>query len=137
MQSIILEFIDNFRTNRGKFNDDSTGTIISLFRGGYCYYFAHLLQIAFNSGTVCWAAPFGHFVWVNNDIPYDIEGIYEGEAFYLIPETYIEDYVHEFKHIPSDKRSSKISTKEILIERIKDYCKNTNQVYDSDIEKYF
>lgn len=83
--------------------EDSYETIRSTFRAGYCYYFAHMLKLAFDRGCVCWTAPFSHFVWVDEDgMPYDIEGVYSGEADYLIPEEYLEDTIWTFKHIPDD-----------------------------------
>lgn len=47
----------------------------------------------FGRGEVCWAAPFGHFIWLDNETPYDIEGVYYGESLYFIPESY-RRFVH-------------------------------------------
>lgn len=56
-----------------------------LFCAGYCYYFAHMLEMAFG-GKVCWIQDRGHIAWVDcdkdctleqlqNAIVYDITGI--------------------------------------------------------------
>lgn len=78
---------------------DRAEIIREQFRNGYCYYFAHILKVAFNNGEVCWAAPFGHFVWKYNNEIYDIEGVYYGEAELFIPETFMGDSVKDFKHV--------------------------------------
>lgn len=100
------------------------------YRYGYCYYFAHMLLAAFNRGEVCWTAPYDHYVWVDTDgQPYDCEGKYQGEYFYLIPEQYIPREVIEFcKHlhpvVDFDIYVLNIEpTKEELIKVIEDYCK--------------
>lgn len=83
-------------------NCDAESTRL-LFRTGYCYYFAVILKDAFNRGEVCAAYPFSHFVWVDdNGIPYDIEGVYEGESEDFIPLRYfnLEDYLG-FKQLNS------------------------------------
>lgn len=137
----VLEFIDNFMTHQIPVNRIITHEEIesllestrSLFRAGYCYYFAHMLKVAFNRGEVCWAAPFGHIVWVDTDgIPYDIEGIYEGEAFYLIPERFLGNHIEDFKHIGTEVNSSK----EELIKIMKSYCIVTAYEYDEKVEDY-
>ena len=59
-----------------------------------------MLKLAFNRGEVCWAAPFGHFVWKDeNDVCYDIEGVTISEADYFIPVSYIGDGIKDFLHI--------------------------------------
>lgn len=78
----------------------SAESIRSTFRAGYCYYFAHMLLEAFNRGTVCWAAPYGHMVWVDTDgNPYDIEGVNFSDCKYYIPCTYLEGHIDDFKHV--------------------------------------
>ena len=116
------------------------------FHNGYCYYFATILKTAFNRGIICWTAPFGHFVWVDsNNInnlekanAYDIEGKYnlkDHDTFYLIPETYIKNFICNFLHTQSaDKLPS--ATKNDLIKAIKNYCNDTNQVYDTTIKDW-
>lgn len=75
--------------------------IRAMFMCGYCYYFAHMLKTAFSRGQVCWCAPFGHFVWVDeNNVPYDIEGVSTAEAEHYIPEEFISEGLDDFKHVP-------------------------------------
>ena len=72
----------------------------SLFHDGYCLYFAEMLKTAFNRGTVCWAAPFGHFVWKDdNDVCYDIEGVTISEADYFIPISFLGRAIDDFRHV--------------------------------------
>jgi hypothetical protein len=106
------------------------------YRSGYCWHFAHMLQTTFNRGQVCWAAPFGHVIWLDTDnTPYDCEGVYQGEAFYFIPEECLPDFAFDdFKHI-SGKGTG--LSKEAIIELIKSYCKLTAKEYDSRLEDYF
>ena len=97
----VLQFIADFmyvghdKNNMMRRADYLTET----FRAGYCYYFAHILQKAFPNGSVCWAAPFGHLIFMYAHIPYDIEGVYVGEAEYFIPEEYLGRTVEDFLHI--------------------------------------
>ena len=81
---------------------DSAESIRSTFRAGYCYYFALMLKDVFNRGCICWAAPFSHIVWMDiNSIPYDVEGVYCGEAEYFIPISYLKEELWSFKHVPN------------------------------------
>lgn len=110
------------------------------FRSGYCWHFAQMLKATFNRGIICWTAPFGHIVWYDNktDDYYDIEGRYNGEARYMIPERYLGEYANAYRHI-SKEYDEKYSPKdkEILIKIMKHYCR-TNQIeYDNSVEVYF
>ena len=96
----VLKFIEQFKNHLH--NDTAYENIERLFRAGYCWHFAHLLQNVFGNGTVCNAYPFSHVVWVDRScIPYDIEGVYYGEALYLIPEPFFNDNLKEFRHLPN------------------------------------
>lgn len=94
----VIEFIADFTLNKSRNNNDCE-LIRTLFMDGYCYYFAHMLKLAFQRGEVCVCAPFGHFVWVDNNIPYDIEGVSISEAEYYIPEKYLGDTVKDFLQV--------------------------------------
>lgn len=95
----VIEFIYEFLMHQDL---DKCETIRYQFRAGYCYHFAHMLKATFKRGTVCWAAPFGHFVWKDEDnTPYDVEGIYQGECDVLIPEYYLGVAIQDFLHIPN------------------------------------
>lgn len=97
----------------------------STFRAGYCWHFAHILKATFMRGEVCWAAPFGHFVWVDdNGIPYDAEGLNEGEQIYNIPESYLGNYIKDFIHIPGNIIPK--VTDEKIVEIIRQYEKDNN-----------
>lgn len=135
----VEKFIDEFMG--GQHGSNRTQEILrSKFINGYCYYFAHMLKIAFNRGTVCWAAPFGHFVWLDtNDKAYDIEGLYDlegNEGFYLIPEKYLKKYIHDFLHTEESKNHKSASKKD-LIKIVQKYCHDYNIEYDSSIEDWF
>lgn len=95
----VLRFIKNFNTYMVD-TEKEYEVIRRIFRTGYCWHFAHLLKTTFGRGEVCWAAPFGHFIWLDNEIPYDIEGVYYGESLYFIPESYLGDTLRDFLHIP-------------------------------------
>lgn len=80
--------------------ENSAESVRSTFRAGYCYYFAVMLQAAFQRGTICWAAPFGHIVWVDeNDVPYDIEGVNDSECDYYIPISFMGNAINDFMHV--------------------------------------
>lgn len=95
----ILQFIETFRRGVGS-EPDNQEIIRTLFRAGYCYYFAIMLKDAFPEGEICWAAPFGHIVFVHNGSPYDIEGVYCGEAENFIPIRYMGEAINDFRHVP-------------------------------------
>lgn len=92
----VLTFIATFLTAAGT---DQTEVIQKTFRAGYCYYFALMLHDAFPDGEICWAAPFGHIVYVKDKIPYDIEGVYEGEAEMFVPVKRLGEAINDFRHI--------------------------------------
>lgn len=95
--SQVLFFIADILFHSGGINAE---TIRSLFHNGYCYYFANMLKLAFNRGEVCWAAPYGHIVWRDEDgICYDIEGVTVSEAEHFIPIHYLGDKVKDFLHV--------------------------------------
>lgn len=111
----VLQFIYDILLHNGQQTSECTR---NLFRNGYCYYFAHMLQTAFQRGTVCWAAPFGHFVWLDTSgVPYDIEGIYKGEAIELIPESYLGEAINDFRHIQNISYNATTKDIDAIIER--------------------
>lgn len=102
----ILEFINHFVN----FDDQD---VHNRFVNSYCYYFAKMLEIAFPAGTVCWAVPFGHLVYVFDKIPYDITGVYDGEADEFIPEKYLGNAINDFKHNNTDVAATAADLKAI------------------------
>ena len=130
----ILDFITDFLYHQN--NDVTAEKLIIQFRTGYCYHFACILRDTFHRGLVCWAAPFGHIVWKDIDGSiYDIEGEYNGEAFYFIPVWYLGEYIREFMHINLDNHPA--STKQELIDIIKKFCNDTGEEYNKNIENHF
>lgn len=94
----VIRFINRFYDINNNSLDDQE-VLRRQFRAGYCYYFAVMLKTAFNRGEICWCAPFGHMCWVDTDgTPYDCEGVYDGEAVYLIPEHYLGESIKDFMH---------------------------------------
>lgn len=99
----VLEFISNFLTSNVWHPDHYTGKE-EVFRNGYCWYFAHMLQLAFECGEVCWCAPYAHFVWMKDGIAYDVDGVNEYLSnYHIIPEEYAKEIIDDFKHIPGRK----------------------------------
>lgn len=98
-----------------------------MFHAGYCWHFATILKNVFKRGEVCWAAPFGHFVWVDdNGVPYDVEGVNFGEQDYHIPESYLGDALKDFTHIPGEVYNI---SKEQIIAIIRKYEYDNNLPY--------
>ena len=94
----VLRFIYDFSVKQGY--GEAEEILYQQFASGYCYYFACMLKAAFNRGEICWAAPFGHIVWVDkNGIPYDISGVNESETDDYIPEYMMGNTINDFKHI--------------------------------------
>ena len=110
----VTRFIDRFYENVGQ-DYDKQEVLRYQFRNGYCYYFAVMLKAAFSRGEVCWAAPFGHFCWVDDDgTPYDCEGVYYGEAEHFIPEHYLGDAINDFLHTDKVFNASKDDIQSII-----------------------
>lgn len=90
--SQVIDFIEEFANRLG----------VEPFMNGYCWHFAHILKSTFNRGKVCWNT-FSHFVWLDDTgIAYDIEGIYEGDNPYYVPEEFLGEALLDFKHIPDE-----------------------------------
>ena len=135
----ILLFIRQFRTFSSMCEEDTQceATMWYVFRNGYCWHFAHMLKDTFGCGEVCWAAPFGHFVWLYNSDVYDIEGEYRGEASYFIPESYIPNELFaDFKHIPGLKGKTGGETSEDIENIIRRYCEENGMIFDDEALHY-
>jgi hypothetical protein len=93
----ILWFIANF----AYFNMKAPAArfIFEQFRAGYCLHFAMILKELFH-GEICWAAPFGHIVYMHDRIAYDIEGVNISDCDYYIPISYIKDGLKDFTRVP-------------------------------------
>lgn len=120
----VLQFISDFMTHAAATQEECEVLRLT-FHAGYCWHFAHILKDTFKRGEVCWAAPFGHFVWVDdNGVPYDVEGVNEGEQDYNIPESYLGDKIKDFTHIPGE--CVPITTDDEVIEIIRKYEEDYN-----------
>lgn len=130
----VLGFITDMMSHAAR-TEDEYEVLRSTFRNGYCYYFAHMLKQAFGRGEVCWAAPFGHMVWVDADgTAYDVEGLYtDGEEAYLVPESCLGDSVKDFMRVPGMKISD--TTPERIVEIIRKYEKD-NGLKPADLSYY-
>lgn len=130
----VIYFINKFINHSENINDHEF--IYNQFRRGYCYYFAYMLKEAFNRGKVCWCAPLGHIVWVDDDgTPYDIDGINYSEVIAYIPIEYLGEYVDDFKHI-QNPRTNGITKKEI-IEICKKYFISIGKPFTREDLKYW
>ncbi len=123
----IVEFIANFRffAVRDVEYVQSSETICSLFENGYCYYFAKILEEAFPGGTICLCYPYGHIVYVYEEVAYDIGGVSDAENEYYVPINVVEKVTQIFKHVPGH---SVIMT-EPEKNYIKHYCEETGGIY--------
>lgn len=121
----VLYFIADFYYHSLSFYDDIEQHCECLrkqFRAGYCYHFAMMLKDSFNRGEICWAAPFSHIVWVDeDDTAYDIEGVYESECEYLIPVSYLGSALGGFKHV---RGLEYLVTEQLIKETIERYKKD-------------
>ena len=137
--SFINEFFESFTCGMKdeKAIDAQYEILRQHYMAGYCWHFAHMLKDTFERGEVCWAAPFGHFVWKDDDDKvYDAEGfsIYINEAEHFIPERYLsKDELLDFKHIPNSKYAE-ITQKDIA-NIIKRYCAEIKGLNYSEIER--
>lgn len=103
----IIKFIANF-----VYFDDQD--VHNRFKNGYCYYFAKMLSTAFPGGYIAWAVPFGHLVYMYNQVPYDIEGVYPGEATEFIPEIFLGEAINDFKHNGHDFNANQAQLDKII-----------------------
>lgn len=123
VDSQVLQFITDMVSCAAK-NGDEYEVVRSMFHAGYCWHFATMLKNTFKRGEVCWAAPLGHFVWVDdNGVPYDVEGANFGEQDYHIPESYLGDALKDFMHIPGETYSI---SKEEIVDIIRKYEDDNN-----------
>lgn len=127
----IIFFIKEFRLSQGKEGEE---TIKSLFRSGYSYAFASMLNKFFTGGTICWVAPFSHVVYMHSGVPYDIEGIYNCEGFeYFIPLDACGRLYWDFMN-RIDVQSGMSDDDKLQI--ILDYCSATGLDYNPIVEEY-
>ena len=126
----VIEFIDNFSTLFGQFQEEEIDAVCAIFSRGFCYYFAIILKNAFNGrGEIYMTSDHRHIVWVldNNG------NFYNGE---LIPIAMLPNYMESFKHVvpgTTKKGMTEINAVQKLIDVQKDIC--DMKKIDSFIEK--
>lgn len=110
----VLQFVYDFRTMQK--SEAAEDAIYTQFESGYCYYFAHMLKLAFKRGEVCWAAPYGHMVWVDDDgIPYDIS------------------VVKDFRHVPGVVNNT---TDQKIAQMVLDWHDIKSEMFGGDVTKF-
>ena len=115
LDDAVLGFIFDAMQHCGRENEE---VVYNFFRRGYCYYFAHMLKLAFRRGTVCVAAPLGHFVWMDdNGVPYDADGVNESCCQAYIPEEFMGDMVKDFLHVKGEGYNASQEAIQELIRR--------------------
>lgn len=131
----VLKFIADFMACAAS-DDDEYEVMRSTFRAGYCWHFAHLLKNVFQRGEVCWAAPYGHFIWVDEDgVPYDAEGVNFGDQLYEIPERYLGNMLDDFRHVPGREYNASVSELTAVIRRYEDDSSLPHQNLDGWLEE--
>lgn len=112
----VMNFIESFSLSNGI--DNYNNAIYPLFASGYCYYFAKILEEAFKEykkGKLCLCCPYGHIIWMYNNMPYDISGVSDAESNLYIPLDYLsEQDILNFKHIGKDKKLDAEYTSDVI-----------------------
>lgn len=105
------------------------------FRGGYCWYFAHMLHLAFHRGTVCWACPCSHFVWMDEDnVCWDIQGrVNVNEYSFFIPESYLpDDILFIFQQTNYKGHDIEKHTVDQFMQIVDNYAKDNNLTFNRE-----
>ena len=128
----VLEFIEKFMKHSAKTGEEQE-VLRHTFRVGYCYHFAKMLEATFERGKVCWAAPYSHIAWVDdNGCPYDIEGVCPSEVVYYIPVQYIGAHLQGFKHVQED---GICTSWDDIVRLIRDY-ERANNLPEASLDGY-
>lgn len=105
MKNDIEKFIERFRGDDLDLPEDEKDKIVQYtvnkYTNGYCYFFAKMLQAAFQRGDVIILAPHSHLVWRDTDGKlYDINGEVSERDYEdfecQIEEEYLEDALKDF-----------------------------------------
>lgn len=146
-KKVIIEFIDNFSTLFGEFQQEEIDAVSAVFSRGFCYYFAIILKEAFDGrGEIYMTRDDRHIVWMLDNVAYDINGVYRiyprsanNGNFYngeLIPIAMLPNYINSFKHVvPGTTKKGMAERK--AVQKIMDVQKDINDMktIDSFIEK--
>ena len=128
----ILDYINDLRTNRRTLNDNEMDGVHKLFRSGYCYIFAEILQRLYPGGQIMLCFPKSHVVYQYKNQLYDIEGEMDPSKvdYVFIPftvdifgKTLYNKVKKSFQHVVTDEYPIKME------EMIQIYV---NYLYDSD-----
>lgn len=106
----VENFIQDFVTLFGQFQQEEIDTVSAVFSRGFCYYFAMILKEAFDGrGEIYMTSDDRHIVWMCDNVAYDINGVYNkypksannGNFFNgeLIPIAMLPNYMQSFKHV--------------------------------------
>ena len=143
----VIDFIDNFSTLFGQFQQEEIDTVAAVFSRGFCYYFAIILKEAFDGrGEIYMTRDNRHIVWVLDNVAYDINGVFQvykksannGNFYHgdLIPITMLPNYIKSFKHVlPGTTKKGYAERQSVgkLMRAIEDI--NDKKKIDSFIEK--
>lgn len=106
----VLDFIHRFLGHQESDDSEASEILRRQFTAGYCWHFAHILKATFSRGTICWAAPRAHIIWLDtNDQAYDIEGLFSSEITraYLPVDELDPRFTYGFKHTISADQMQK------------------------------
>lgn len=81
--------------------EEDVAVIQRLFRNGYCYYFALMLQDAFPGGEIMWTIGGGHICYKYLNVAYDITGVYSKDCT-LVSYHELGDLFECFRHRGED-----------------------------------
>lgn len=128
----VMSFINDFIIFQGK---EKSEVLRTQFMCGYCYHFAKILQSVFKRGTCCICAPYGHVVWQDeNGVAYDLDGVYYGDAEYLISEEFAGDLILDFVRRPNCNHNTTKEEIEDLMKRYKEHLEEKEVLDGFDIK---
>lgn len=143
----VIDFIDNFSTLFGQFQQEEIDTVSAVFSRGFCYYFAIILKEAFDGrGEIYMTSDNRHIVWMLDNVAYDINGVYRtyprsanNGNFYngeLIPIAMLSNYINSFKHVVPGTTKKGMAERR-AVKKIMDVQKDIRDMkkIDSFIEK--
>lgn len=146
MHNEVEKFIKKFRGDNLDISDEEKNKWIEFtikkYINGYCYYFAKILQAAFQRGDVVILAPYGHFMWRDCDGEmYDIRGKYDGshhtEYECEIEEEYLGNALKNFLHREGYADDTTKEDIKQLIEEAKERNRNKSELKaDKIVELY-
>lgn len=112
----VTDFIAAFLGGRAERVDCLT----NVYTKGYCYYFAHMLQLAFGRGQVCFLVNMPHVVWKDTDGRiYDVSGELTHPLGPMIEEEQAPQMAQVYKKLPTHSAPYKWeNVKKLLVARL-------------------